>query len=203
MRRYSTTPLHAGYDSAYRVSVLNTSAINSDVSVADTIHQMMHVVRFAQGSPRVKDAVRDAIEGLSKLHTTDKEIASAVYYWIKQHVKFTEDEVINKQMLGMSDYDAMDTELLITPDVLLSMQQPMGDCDDFSTLCASMMMMLGFKAAFVTIAADASIPDVFSHVYVKVWLDDTNHGLYMDCSHGLYPGWEHGYYTRKKEWAIN
>jgi transglutaminase-like putative cysteine protease len=186
--------------SSLRPSLIHTSATNSDKSVADTIVRMREIVRISQTSPIVLYRVQEATAGLQST-ATDRDVVRAIFYWIKGHIVFTQDETLN-QNLGMSSFDAEDTELLITPDALLSMQTPQGDCDDFSMLAASMLGALNFNCAFVTIAADSSMSNVFSHVYLKVWLVDENKGMYFDCSHGLYPGWEHAAYTRKLEWKI-
>ena len=186
---------------ALRQTAIRTDPFNSDRSVADTVAQMAHVVRISIGHSIIRDAVERATRDLDPW-ASDRDIASSIFYWIKTNIKFSLDETIAARYLGMSDFDAMDTELLIVPTALLSLPVPMGDCDDFSTLTATMLMALGFPCAFVTIAADSSMPDTFSHVYVKAWLPDSNSGLYMDTSHGTYPGWEHDKYTRKKEWPI-
>lgn len=186
---------------ALRRMAIRTDPFNSDRSVADTIAQMAHVVRISIGDPIIRHAVERATQDLDPW-VGDRDIAASIFYWIKTNIKFSLDETIAARYLGMSDFDAMDTELLIVPTALLSLPVPMGDCDDFSTLTATMLMALGFPCAFVTIAADPTRPDTFSHVYVKAWLPDSNSGLYMDTSHGTYPGWEHDKYTRKKEWPI-
>ena len=200
----STTPYNLASAFAglqIQPSISLTSPSNTDISVADTIHKMRSIARASVHSGLVRTAVNDAVKELNTT-STDRDICKAIFYWIKSHVAYVEDEQLNMTALGMDSNQAIDTELLITPDTLLNMQYPMGDCDDFSTLCASMLLMLGFKVAFVTIAADGDLPTVLSHVYVKTWLDDENKGLYMDCSHGPYVGWEHDQYTRKVEWPI-
>lgn len=183
------------------VQTVHTNGMNSDVSVRDTIHLMASIARASARSMLIAQAIKDAIKDLDS-RASDAEICRAIFYWIKSHISFVEDETTN-QYLGMTSEQANDTELLITPESLLSMNHPQGDCDDFSTLCASMLLALGFHCAFVTIAADSTMPKMLSHVYVKAWLEDENRGLYMDCSHGPVPGWEHSAYTRKVEWGIN
>ena len=184
-----------------RVTSAPTNPYNTDKSVADTIAQMARIARASKRSPIVVAAVQDAVKGLTRT-ADDESICRAIFHWIKGHISFVQDEAINAYAFGMNEFQANDTELLITPETLLSMPIPMGDCDDFSTLTASMLLTLDFKVAFVTIAADSEMPEMLSHVYVKVWLDDENRGMYLDCSHGPYPGWETSKYTRKLEWGI-
>lgn len=188
--------------SGYTLSSIRTNPYNSDQSVADTIRQMGVVVRFSSQSLVVRHAISQATRDLDSTRSSDRDIARAIFYYVKSKVSFKEDEETNRSLLGMNDFEADDTELLITPEALLSMNQPAGDCDDFSTLTATMLKILGFRVAFVTIAADRNNPNVLSHVFVKTWLDDEKKGLYMDTSHGMYPGWEHASYTRKIEWPI-
>jgi len=197
---YNASQAFAGVP--YAPTVSPTSNWPADKSVHDTIQKMAALARSNAEHPTVIAAVKDATQSLLPT-ATDREICTAIFYWIKDHVQFVEDETLNQVALGMSEYDAIDTELLIAPSYLLSMQHPMGDCDDFSTLCAAMLLVLRFKVAFVTIAADQSEPNRLSHVYVKVWMEDENKGMYLDCSHGAFPDWEHGEYTRKLEWGIS
>lgn len=91
-------------------------------------------------------------------------------------------------------------ELLITPQVLLSMPQPTGDCDDYSMLLASLMVCAQIPCCYTAIAADGHQPNRFSHVYCSAWLDGQWQA--MDPSYGSVIGWEHTGY-RKLNWRIN
>lgn len=188
--------------SQYIKKITPTSSTNSDRSVADTITLMIQIAKVSSQDPKVIAVTKQAVRLLDR-ESSDREICTAIFKWIKENVQFLEDEEINYFQLGMDITTAMDTELLITPPALLSMPRPMGDCDDFSTLCAAMLLVLNFHCAFVTVAVDKDDEKRFSHVYVKAWLQDENKGLYMDCSHGPYVGWETDKYTRKVEWGIN
>ncbi len=188
----------AGQD--IKVRHTRTDPVDTDKSVADTIELMREVVISYAHNPIVVSAVQKATNDLAP-SASDKDVVRAIYYWVKANLTFVEDETLLKQALGYSDLD-LDKELLITPDTLLSMPKPMGDCDDFSLLIATMCYSYQLPVWFVTIAADSEYPAKFSHVYVKVLLVDSGETIYLDASHGNYPGWEYGRAFRKKEWAI-
>ncbi len=92
-------------------------------------------------------------------------------------------------------------ELLITPEALLSMGQPQGDCDDFSMLCSSMLGACGIQCNFVTVAAEADLPDQFTHIYCIAVLDSREQ-VPLDCSHGHSVGWELPIAYRKQIWPV-
>lgn len=187
------------------VAVLShrTNRYDSDVSTAATIADMRRLARMYSHDPSVIAAVSSA---LSKNATTPahRDIAHAIYYWVRANVRFVEDETLLYQQLGVSVED-LDKELLIVPPVLLAMPVPMGDCDDFSVLIASMLMCAGLRPYFVTVAADATEPQKFSHVYVCAELADEGTHLCLDAGNRLSAvpaGWESEKVSRKAVWSI-
>ena len=173
-----------------------TDPVDTDRSTVETIHKMIALVRSACLSPEVCRVVNTCLASLPKNHSLS-DLARAIYYWIQEHVRFCEDEKLLAQRLGLP----IDKELLIDPRVLLSMPQPMGDCDDFSTLAASCLACANVPCKFVAIAADKGLPWKFSHVYVKCFVDGQWMGF--DASHGNCLGWEYKDATRLAEWGIN
>ena len=193
-------PLNLFGDLPIVIDETKTNAIDNDVSVIDTIEKMKQLVYHCHTKPTIQRAVYDATRYLGD-NASDKDIISAVYYWIKSRVKYVEDDYILQQALGITFPDN-DKELLISPDALLLMPKSMGDCDDFSVLISTMLYALGFKVWFVTIAADETMPEKFSHVYTKAYMQHDMRDIYLDASHGHYPGWEHKQAYRKAEWEI-
>ena len=118
---YNASQAFAGVP--YAPTVSPTSNWPIDQSVHDTIQKMAALARSNAEHPTVIAAVKDATQSLLPT-ATDREICAAIFYWIKDHVQFVEDETLNQAALGMSEYDAIDTELLIAPSYLLSMQHP-------------------------------------------------------------------------------
>lgn len=115
---------------------------------------------------------------------------------VKQHCRYVRDP-----LGGM--------ELLQDPRAFL-FQDGTGDCDEFSSALAAMALALGHHAAFRTVAADASQPDQWSHVYTLIGVDDPSaeEGVAWYPADGTQRkatfGWEPpaGRIWLKKDWII-
>lgn len=178
-----------------------TNPYNSDQSTADTIVIMRRLAHQYAGDPSVRAAVAQA---LSAGAATDRDTACAIFWWVRHNVAFVEDETLMYEQLGIQA-DQLDKELLIPPPLLLAMPQPMGDCDDFSLLTASMLLAAGLRPYFVTVAADDSMPRKFSHIYICVRLEDEQSHLCLDSGNRLPmvpPGWESSKVSRKAIWTL-
>src|SRR5271165_713849 len=77
--------------------------------------------------------------------------AQAVYNWVRSNIRYTKDPVTK--------------EKLYPPQELLKIRA--GDCDDISMLLGAMMIALGYPARLVTVAANPTDPNEFSHVYAE------------------------------------
>lgn len=76
-----------------------------------------------------------------------------------------------------------------------------GDCDDLSTLLASMLLSIGHDPRFKTIAANPAFPKEFSHVFDQVLISGT--WFSMDPSVENAPfGWESPVKFMEKTWPI-
>lgn len=175
-----------------------TNPFNSDVATEDTVRLMYEISNEAASSQLVTNATATALSNTTQ-YSSPKEIADSIFWWVKRHLKFSNDETLIMDGLHrpVGEYG---TDLLITPDVLLTMSTPEGDCDDYSMLGRSMLLNAGFhpdQVKFCTVAANRSEPDTFSHVYVVVYLP---YRYVMDMSHGVCPGWEYNKSTRIQEW---
>lgn len=181
-----------------------TDPYNTDVSTADTIATMRRYAHQCACDPAVIEATAAATVPLAGGAPSDRDIANAIFYWVRGHVVFVQDEQLMYEQFGIAE-ENLDKELLIPPPVLLRMPVPMGDCDDFSLLVASMLLCAGLAPFYVTVAADAQDPAKFSHVYVWVFLEDEGVMLPLDAgnrySH-VPAGWEAGRVTRKAIWRI-
>lgn len=178
-----------------------TNPYNSDVSTAATIRIMCKLAHQHTRDPFVISATMAALAGGA---VTDRDKASAIFYWIRGNIRFVEDETLMYEQLGVQPAQ-LDKELLIVPPVLLSMPVPMGDCDDFSLLLASMLLCAGLEPYWVTVAADAEDQYKFSHIYVCVRLADEGTHMCLDPGNRLKmvpPGWEAHKITRKAIWRV-
>jgi hypothetical protein len=131
--------------------------------------------------------VSSCLEKLS-IPVTQYDIAERIYFCIKGRVAFETDEEILMGQFGFTREQAEDTELIISPEMLLSMSNARGDCDCFATLTAAMLRCANIHVKFVAIAVDEHEPYRLSHVFCKALLD--GQWVAMDTSHGHYVGWE-------------
>ena len=178
-----------------------TNPFNNDVSTAATIRAMSRVARECANDPLVVQATGQA---LSAGAYSQRMAASAIFHWVRSHITFVEDEELMYKQFGIAPAE-LDKELLIIPPVLLAMPEPMGDCDCFSMLLASMLLCAGITPYFVTVAADAEEPRKFSHVYVCACLRDEGTHMCLDAGNRFSmvpPGWEASEVTRKAIWAV-
>lgn len=171
------------------IHVRRTDPHDNARSTSDTLAIMRDVVAEHTWSPYVARAVTGAIFTLQPWELRDEcRVIRAVWYWVKGRVTFVDDESVVSELFGIP-LEQVQQELLITPDRLLTMQRPRGDCDDFSMLTASMLGALGIPSEIVAIKADTWRPDHYSHVFVRAVLENGQR-YSMDVSHGAYPGWE-------------
>ncbi len=183
------------------VVAVPTNPTDNDISTVDTIRQMTSLVKSSVSSLPIVHVV-DSILRTLNVKPSDKDIARGIWWWVKNHIKFEEDETILARELGYQKDPYQ--ELLIAPPVLVMMPKPMGDCDDFSMLTATLLYAVGMKVGFKAIAVDRDMPWKWSHVYVMTYLPSEDRWMVMDNSFGLFPGWE----TERKKfreglWLIN
>ena len=183
-----------------RLDVRPTDPMNTDTSTIDTIHQMIALAKSSANTPVINSVVNSLLVTLPHNYT-NRDIARAIWWWVKSHVTFVTDEEILASQLGYEKDPHQ--ELLIAPETLLAMPTPAGDCDDFSTLVASLLLCAQIPCSFVTIAVDEVEPNRFSHVYTKCYLADEGQFMIMDVSHGSIPGWEtQRHIFRRMEWSV-
>jgi len=186
----------------YTAETISTNPRDNHVSTADTIAKMSQLVGSNLNLPIVSATAAEILAKIGKATPTELDIISGTYWWVKRHLKFVEDNQILQQQLGVMDLE-QGKELLLAPEFVLSLTpNAIGDCDDFSTLLATLLVQNGItNVFFCTIAADAYEPDNYSHVYVKVILQD-GRCMALDASHGMYPGWETKNIFKSTDWSI-
>ena len=164
------------------------SITDSFQATAETIRYMCRLIDQSKNDVFVQAAAQDAVGRFAALCNTKTPggKAEACWWWVKHAIKFVHHQrLFEKWGVG----DGNELQLLISPDVLLRMQDPRGDCAVFTCLLCAMLDCLGVQWEIVTVAVDPKQPDVCSHVYPRAALD---HGftLPLDASHGKYPGWQ-------------
>lgn len=158
-----------------------------DTATAQTIRIMCQHVRTAAQDELVGQTARSAAGQFSGLGAIDGPgaLASAAWWWCKLYIKFVHHENILRSRLG----EAGHLQGLISPEVLVRMDRPEGDCAIFSECLCAFLRVFGIPYEFVTVAVNPREPEVYSHVYVYAVLPDGSR-LPLDASHGLYPGWQ-------------
>jgi hypothetical protein len=178
------------------INVRSTNPTNTDISTRDTIGMMNQHALADSDHILIREAAQE-IQDACGNPSDEGELIQGTFDYLKEHVSFIEDEDILRQAFGINS----GVELLITPARLLSMNKPMGDCDDFSMLVKAILLNFGIDNDFVTVAADKDNPRKWSHVYNMATLrDGTN--KFIDTSHGKYLGWEAPNTERKVVWKL-
>ena len=183
---------------------------NPDVATAQTVEVMCDQIAKASNDRLVQRAARDAVNrfrgGLlyasAGIDPWKNQCAQAesVWWWAKHGLKFQHHD----GMIAVYFNERDQLQLLISPDLLLRMGKPRGDCAIYTMLICAMLRCLGIDSEIVTAAVDPSIPDVFSHVYPRAVLQ-SGRRLVLDASHGTYPGWEvpAEHTLRKQVWDLS
>lgn len=177
-----------------RASVL--PAPNDDEeATAQTIALMAQYAREDSLSPIVREAAFDAARTAGD--NSIDALLQSVFTWIQSRIRFQLDSVTAAPVAA----DPEQTEVLIRPVDLLTMPRPAEDCDGYSMLCAAVLRALGINSSFRTVAADASAPDRYTHVYVVAHTPGGD--VAMDTSHGDRPGWEVRPVGKTRTWRLD
>jgi Transglutaminase-like superfamily len=144
---------------------------HGDSAILKTIQHMQRLVAGPEGvaHPQVRIAAIEAVRGAIK----NVDEIDHVLTWVKRNIEFRGEHA----------------ETLQSP--VVTLQLAAGDCDDHSTLIASMLSSLGYRTSFKTVATNPDDPQ-FSHVYVIV-KDKRTPGRWIaiDSTVGQsYAGWE-------------
>jgi len=110
--------------------------------------------------------------------------AKTMYEWVKTNILYV--------------YDPHLVEYLERPSVLLKTR--IGDCDSQDILLSAIYQHMGFETQWVTIAADPSRPDEFSHVYIRVNIPKVGWVVADSTMPKKWFGWEAESYIFKRYW---
>lgn len=191
------------------------ASADPDTATAQTIQIMCQHVKAGAADPYVRDMARGAAGQFGKLGVRRSgtstgvsdagpvdaaAVAGAAWWWCKIYVKFAHHDFIIHSRLGETGH----LQGLISPEVLVRMDKPEGDCAIFSECVAAFLTVFGVPYEFVTVAVNPNEPTIFSHVYLYAVLPDGSR-LPLDASHGQYPGWQvpSGHVSRRQVWDAN
>jgi hypothetical protein len=172
------------------------AAADPDAATAQTIGIMCGHVKNAAADSLVQQTAASALKqfGMVKgspmlyglgLPDQPAVTAGAAWWWCKLYINFVHHEMLLRKHLGESGH----LQGLISPEVLVRMEKPEGDCAIFSECIAAFLTVFGIPYEFVTVAVNRSEPEIFSHVYLYAVLPDGSR-LPLDASHGTHPGWQ-------------
>jgi hypothetical protein len=168
---------------------MGTPLAAGDQGVEQTINVIRQLVDDAVKDPAVNVTAIQMVRGAGDQFSRDAK-AQAIYAAVANRFSYVEDPV---GPLGPK-------ETLRPARVLLQIWA--GDCDDASVLIASLLGTIGIPSRLVTIAADPSAPDEFSHIYPEAEVFPGN-WVAMDIAR---PGSAYGSapqrYFRKRVWSL-
>lgn len=193
-----------------RVDRYQTDLNDPDAGTALTVELMCRQIKRSALDDKLRLAVLDAVRrfrGGPRFAATGRDpfsnpraICESVWWWAKHILKF----VHHTGLIAVWFSETDQLQLLISPDALLEMTKPRGDCAIYTTLICSMLRACGIEYEIVTLAADPNQPDVFGHVFPRAVLPGGRR-MSLDASHGSYPGWEvpKEHQIRRQVWSCD
>ena len=164
---------------------------SDDEETAQTVAYMDELAAANAGDRAVIAATADALSdaGIDARSATPLQQACAVYWWLKKTIRYVPTP-------GTSP---LVDQTLISPCAVLAMPEPIGDCPQFSMLACAMFRVLCMRSLFVTIAAEPSAPDQWSHIYNTVEISPSQ-WMPFDSSNGPSPGAEYAKPFKRRVW---
>lgn len=157
--------------------------VDSDEATAQTVRFMAQLVKHSQSDPIIQQAWKDAWSRFNGIAFGDEAVCC--WWYAKYLVKFVHHQELLRDWMFSLD----DLQLLISPEALLKMKFPKGDCAIFTTLIQAMLRLRGIGYETVTVAVNPMAPELYGHVYPYAIRPDGTR-IALDASHGKYPGWE-------------
>lgn len=114
--------------------------------VRDTLKLMSQIVKTYKRAPAIRALALDIVKDVPQ--KSWKKEARAILSWVQQNVRYVKD--------------VRGVETLQSPIQTLKLGQ--GDCDDFSTLIASLMEAIGHPTRFMAVG---KVEGHFCHVYAE------------------------------------
>jgi hypothetical protein len=185
------------------------SMTDPDQATAETVRLMCEHIARAAEDPEVQRVAMEAVRrfrgGPTELAsgqdpTAPINVAKSAWWYAKHRLKFEHHEKMIRVMFGESGQ----LQLLISPEILVRLSRPKGDCAIYVLLVCAILKCWGVPYEIVTAACDPSEPGIFSHVFCYAVLPDGTR-LPLDASHGKYPGWQvpFAHRSRTQVWNEN
>lgn len=177
-----------------QVSRVQGDLQNSDIATAQTVSMMCEQIDRSASDRMVQAAARDAARRfrggplnylMGQSPKAPACLAESVWWWCKYGLRF----VHHDGLIEVWFHERNQLQLLISPDLLLRMDRPRGDCAIYTMLECALLKCLGVPYEIVTAAVDPNVPDQYSHVYARAVMPNGRR-LVLDASHGSRAGWE-------------
>jgi hypothetical protein len=173
-----------------RIVEIDRPMRSDDEETAQTIEMMRAIAEKDAADPAVRRAAAEALEdaGIDR-YASPIDKASAVFWYLKRTITYVATP-------GTSPFV---DQTLISPCAVLGMPEPIGDCPQFSMLACAIFRVLCMHSMYVTIAAEKTEPDTWSHVYNQVEIAP---GVYLpfDSSNGPEPGAQYAKPFKRRVW---
>src|SRR5882762_1517686 len=171
--------------------VLRMPLPRGDEGVARTIRLIRDLMDAAVADPQVNEAAINILRNASVQNFDREAKLRALYEFVSwPNFLYVEDPV--------GPFGPKET--VRTVRTLLRVRA--GDCDDYTLLLASLAGTVGIATRAVTVAADPSAPNDFSHIYPEAEVSPGN-WVAMDAAR---PGAQYGLpaqrYFRKRIWSL-
>ena len=153
---------------------------SGDAGVAATLKMMVGLTREYRKDAGVRQRAASLVKDLAQYDTMGS--IRAVHAFVRDSIRYTPD--------------IRTVELLQTPRATLEME--VGDCDDKSTVLASLLESIGLATRFVAIALGANRS--FSHVLVEVRIGKG--WLPLETIKDVSPGWYPKGVTRRMVYNV-
>jgi hypothetical protein len=167
-----------------RPGFVQASLSDPEERASQIVAYMTELIHGCQGDPLLEFAWRLAWD---RFHVFAGDVAAIVPWWFAKYWirKFVHHQDMLIDWLGLPN----ELQLLISPDALLRLQDPKGDCAVYTTLICALLELRGIPWEIVTVAVNPMYPAEFSHVYPQAALE-SGERIPLDASHGKFPGWQ-------------
>jgi transglutaminase-like putative cysteine protease len=187
---------HPAWEQPVNYSLTEVSDV-PDEQVASTVALMRGYVMADAKDPAVLNEARRVVEGA----VSERDAINRIFHRVKSTVQFVQDIELARPT-GIDTPQKPVIEVLIRPADMVVMTHKRGDCDCFTMYTAALLTAAGVRCSFCTVAANAQVPDNYSHIYAVAYTADGER-IPVDTSHGPYAGWEApDLYGKVKEWPL-
>lgn len=160
---------------------------DSDTDTARIIQVMCAHIKGGANDAAIQHYAQQAAQQFAGIAQADGPgaLAACAWWWCKTYIQFVHHETLLRKHLGESGH----LQGLISPDALVRMPKPQGDCAIFTDCLCAFLRVFGVPYELVTLAVNPREPQEYSHVFCYAVLENGDR-LPLDASHGQYPGWQ-------------